>query len=458
MYRILRITALIFLAIALTFGFSYCWRSFPIISGYGAKNVCSNVFIAGRSPEDVIKNEMEGFPLSLGTYKVNLQDSSVTGSVFGFAKRVAIFRTGMGATLLNGVSKEDFYKEARKTVTAPTALDSVAWPYGSKIKDTVIAGIDKKLIDVALDSAFSEPGEKKNRRTRAVIIVYNGQIIAEKYADGYNANSKLIGWSMTKSITNALLGILVKDGKLDVNAPAPIAEWKNDDRKNITLKNLMQMSSGLKWEENYTKSCDATNMLYKEKDMGVYALQAPLEKQPNTFFYYSSGTTNILSHVIREKVPANEYQDFPYKKLLYKIGMNSAVVEPDAGGTFVGSSYSFATARDWAKFGLLYLNDGVWNGERILPEGWVKYSTTPATTHPRGMYGAQWWLNAGAPGNPANREYPNVPTDCYWADGYEGQYVWVIPSKKLVVVRLALEHGNKMNEDKFLHDIVAAVP
>lgn len=457
MKRILKLILLIIVAVLLTLVINYCWRAFPIISGYGAKNMCSNIFISGRSADDIKTNELADFPLSLGSYEVNMQDSSVTGSVFGLAKRTAIYRSGLGATLLNGISKEDFYKQPRPhNVDIASPADSV-WPAGSLMNDTTFTGIDKRAIEIALDSAFSEPGKEKNRRTRAVVIVYNGKIIAERYANGYNKNTKLIGWSMSKSITNALIGILVKDGKLNLDAPAPVAEWQNDERKKITLKNLMQMSSGLRWEENYKKPSDATNMLYKEKDMGAFAMRAPAEYTPNTVFNYSSGTSNILAHIIRQSIPAAEYLNFPAARLFSKTGMRSAVLEADAGGTFVGSSYSFATARDWAKFGQLFLNDGVWNGERIFPEGWTKFSTTPATTHPKGMYGAQWWLNAGAPGNSANRAYPDVPTDCFWADGYEGQYVWVIPSKKLVVVRLALEHGNLLDCNKFLSDIVKAV-
>ncbi len=457
MKRTLKLTLLIIGAVLLTIITVFCWRAFPIVSGYGAKNMCSGIFLSGRSAEDIKANELADFPLSLGSYTVNVLDSSVTGSVLGLAKRTAIYRSGLGATLLNDISKEDFYKQPRPhRILHSSSADSI-WFAGNIPGDTIFADIDKKAIEAALDSAFAEPGKEKNRRTRAVVVVYNGRIVAERYATGYNKNTRLPGWSMSKSITNALTGILVKDGKLNVNAPAPIAEWQNDERKKITIKNLMQMSGGLRWEENYNKPSDATNMLYKEKDMGAFAIQIPAEHAPNTVFYYSSGSSNILSHIIRQCIPVEEYVDFPANRLFKKTGMNSAVLEPDAGGTFVGSSYSFATARDWAKFGQLYLNDGIWNGERILPEGWVQFTTTPATTHPEGMYGALWWLNAGAPGNPAKRAYPGVPTDCFWADGYEGQNIWVIPSKKLVIVRLALEHGNLLDCNKFLRDIVRAV-
>jgi CubicO group peptidase (beta-lactamase class C family) len=199
-------------------------------------------------------------------------------------------------------------------------------------------------------------------------------------------------------------------------------------------------------------------MLFRKRDAGIFASHAPLVKQPDTDFYYSSGTTNILSWIIRKSIGDSAYHSFPYNNLFYKTGMNSMVLEPDAGGTFVGSSFAYATARDWARFGLLYLNDGMWDSERILPEGWVEYTSTPAKSAEMGEYGAQFWLNAGAPEHPEKRMFPDVPADLFWADGYEGQNVFILPSKNLVVVKLSLSSGNYLDDNKFLADIISALP
>jgi CubicO group peptidase (beta-lactamase class C family) len=267
-----------------------------------------------------------------------------------------------------------------------------------------------------------------------------------------------MGWSMTKSITNAITGILTQDGRMKVFDPAPVPEWQNDDRKKITLHNLLQASSGLKWEEFYSGPSPATKMLFKKKDMGVFAAECPQEFEPNTVFEYSSGTTNLISRLIRNAIGDDDYYKFYYRELFEKIGMRSIVIEPDAGGTYVGSSYAWATARDWARFGLLYLNDGVFNGKRILPEGWVAYTTTHATTAKRGEYGAQWWLNAGEINNYSNRTYPDVPADSFQAEGYEGQFVFVVPSKRLVVVRLGLSQVNELDMNQFVSKVIQALP
>jgi CubicO group peptidase (beta-lactamase class C family) len=450
--------SLLFLLLIVAYGIYYAWRAFPIISGYGAKNICSCVMLAGRDPDNVIKNELGGFPLRLGSFEVNYQDSSATGSVFGLAKRKAIYRKGLGCTLVVEMAEDEFKMQKVNLPASPRVdQDTVAWPMGNLVSDSLKTSIDIAQINKTLDDAFSEPGPDKLRRTRAVIVVHDGRIVAERYAEGFNKHSKLIGWSMTKSITNALVGILVKQGKLKIDEATQVKAWANDDRKIITLNDLMHASSGLEWEENYGGPSGATNMLFKKKDMGIYAAEAPLAHKPGEVFYYSSGTTNIISRIIRETIGDENYYRFPYEALFYKIGMLNTTLEPDAGGTFVGSSYSFAPARDWARFGLLYLNDGVWNGERILPEGWVKYTTTPAKGADRGQYGAQWWLNAGAPGNPALRYYPDAPTDLYWADGFEGQNVFIIPSQKLVVVKLSLSQGDYLDDNKFLAELAEAV-
>jgi CubicO group peptidase (beta-lactamase class C family) len=446
--------------ILISFGIYYAWIAFPIITGYGAKTLCSCTMLAGRQADDVIKNELGSGLLTLGTFHANYQDSSATATVFGLAKRKAIYRKGLGCTLVNGITESELRAQPWKTISSPNKRpDTLAWPTGDKMPDSVnLFGYDIDLLNQTIKNAFEESSPEKNKRTRAVVIVHNGNLIAEQYAEGFDRSTRLMGWSMTKSLTNALVGILVREGKLTINDAASVNVWKNDDRKNITLHHLMQANSGLDWQENYSGPSKATNMLFKERDTGLYAEQVPLKHSPGEVFYYSSGTTNIISHIIRETIGDEEYHRFPYDRIFNKVGMYSMVMEPDPGGTFVGSSFSYATARDWARFGLLYLNDGYWMGERILPEGWVEYTTTPAKGAQQGQYGAQFWLNAGEPGNPSNRTYPDAPEDMFYASGYESQHVWIVPSKNLVVVKLSLTTGQEMDDNAFLKNIIAALP
>ena len=433
------------------------WGSLPIISGFGAKGLCSCVFISGRTEEDVKKEELADKPLNFGTYTIDYNDSSVTGKVFGFAKQKAIYRKGLGCTLVNDYS-EAAIRSQHFDLALPPAINpsQTKWPDGDLLVDSLPPGIAPDKIKKAVELPFAEPDAEARIHTQAVLVVYKGQIVAEKYAAGYNKDTRLLGWSMGKSITSALIGILVKQGKLDISKPAPVDEWKdaNDPRHAITLENLLQQTSGLDFEENYSKPSGATNMLFKKGNMGAYAAKSSLKHKPGSAFYYSSGNSNILARIVRTTVGEKDYESFPFNELFYKIGMNDFIFEPDASGTFVGSSYPFGSARDYARFGLLYLNDGVWNGERILPEGWVKQTVTPAPANKEKEYGFQFWLNGMSRENPQQHIYPNVSADMYYADGYNGQRIYIIPSKQLVVVRLGL---HKFDENKFLEAVAGSV-
>jgi hypothetical protein len=287
--------------------------------------------------------------------------------------------------------------------------------------------------------------------------LYDGQIVGEEYADGTSARTRLQGWSMTKSVMSALIGILVKEGKIKIDSNAAVPEWSDEDdpRHEITVKNLLQQSSGLDFLENYAKASDATIMLYERADMGRFTARHKLKDKPGSVFYYSSGNTNILSRLVRQTLGDSSYYAFPNLQLFSRVGMKSAVMEPDASGSFVGSSYMYATARDWARFGLLYYNDGRWLGQEILPPGWVQMSRIPASSCLKGEYGFQFWLNAGDVNG--DRKFPQAPPDLFYADGFESQFVFIIPSKKLVIVRLGLTQHNNFDAGEFLKGIISAV-
>ncbi len=435
----------------------YLWLVFPIITGLGAKQLCSGVFVAGRDPEDIIRNELKFFPISLGTYRVDYTDSSATGSLFGMAKKKAIYRPGLGSTLLNGYSEELIRSRSKLELSPPFDTEEIAWPMGDKVElfdDTLF---DRKILDPAVDEAFVEP-RSHNLNTRALLVVYDGKLVAEKYADGFNRQTRMLGWSMTKSVTSALLGIVADRYKLDINGRAPIPEWSDpsDKRYAITLRHLLQQTSGLSFSEVYTRSSEVTKMLFKRGDAAAFVASRPLSRRPGTVFNYSSGNTNLIARIIRQTIPDGEYYDFAAKNLFAPTGMFSAIHEPDASGTFVGSSYMYATARDWARFGLLYYNEGLFNGKRILPEGWVKQSVNPGLATSLNQYGYQFWLNSVPVNKNAQSKFPAAPPDMFFAEGFEGQRIFIIPSRKLVIVRLGLSRGKALNENVLLKNLLAA--
>jgi CubicO group peptidase (beta-lactamase class C family) len=295
-----------------------------------------------------------------------------------------------------------------------------------------------------------------------VVIVQDGRLVAERYAPGFSRHTPLMGWSMNKSVTSALVGILVAQGKLRVEDPAGLAEWagRNDPRGTITLDQLMRMSSGLEFDETYDSAfADATKMLFTSGDVGGYAAAKQLEAKPGSRWQYSSGTTNIVSLILRRAMGDDDiYHALPRRALFDRIGMRHAVMETDASGTFVGSSFGWASARDWARLGLLFLNDGMWEGGRILPEGWVDYCRRPTPGAPQGRYGAHWWCNAGTKEDSHDRPMPRLPADMYYASGFQHQYVNIIPSRRLVVVRLGLTNSDKaFNLEDFLAKVLECV-
>ena len=440
----------------------------PIGSGFVAKYICSSTFISNRDPAVSFVEEVRpaNFLTAYSSYTIDRQNKSVEAKFLGMFNLKAIYREECGCSLVIDTTEEEM--RARKLVPPgfvdqrPERRDDLLWPAGSAAADAgQIEGLDTATLEKALDAAFADPGPENLRKTRAVVVVHDGRLIAERYAPGFHKDMPLLGWSMAKSITNALVGILVKEGKLDIMQPAPVPEWgqTDDPRNNITIDQLLRMSSGLAFEEVYEPFADVVDMLFGSYDFAAYAAAKPLEAEPDTKWHYSSGTTNIVARIVRQAIEEEYeyYYQFFYDKLFDKIGMYSAIMEPDSSGTFVGSSFANATPRDWARFGLLYLQDGVWEGERILPAGWVTYTTTPTPGAPNGEYGAFFYLNAGNPENPGERRYPGSPREVYECSGFQEQKVIMIPSKKLVLVRFgATTHRPAWDNDQFIQNVLAA--
>jgi CubicO group peptidase (beta-lactamase class C family) len=428
MKKVLKFIGLVLLAAIIYFGFD-TYPKLDLISGFASKSVASGHFIDNRSLDLIQKGDNDINLVDLAKNEINDAEKYATASVYGLKKRKAIYREGLGATLID----DDFDVTKPYEVPKRTKINNnLAFPYGNNEPEKVVLdNIDYTKLNAAIDNAFDKKGGKK-KRTRSLLVIYKDKIIGEKYDTGFTKDSKILGWSMTKSITATYFGILQKQGKFDINKSAPIAEWQNDDRKNITTNDLLHMNSGLEWEEKYDKISDATQMLFQAKDMTKSQIEKPQKGKINNSWNYSSGTTNLLSGILRNQFKTHqEYIDFWYSSLIDKIGMHSMIVEQDMAGNFVGSSYGWATTRDWSKFGLLYLHKGNWNGEQIFDESWAKYVSTPTNTS-EGEYGAHFWLNAGG-------RYPDAPKDLYSCNGFQGQMVFIIPSHDMVIVRMGLK-------------------
>ena len=419
----------------------YNYPKLNIIAGYSAKYASSSIFVADRTLAFTDTTDLNFSPINLAVDKKNTHEKSTSATAVGLLTRTAFYRDGLGSVL--SLDKNDASKKYLKPKRL-TPDNTTPFPYGNaEPKDSIFTNIDYKTLNNSVDKLFDSINQ-----TRVALVIYKGHIIAERYANNFDKNSKILGWSMTKSITGTLFGILEHQGKIDVQAKAPIDEWKNDERKEITIHNLLQMNSGLEWNEDYNSISDATKMLFLERKMPQVQIEKSLIGKPNETWNYSSGTTNLLSGILREQFKTHqEYLDFWYTALVDKIGMNSMIIEADLDGNYVGSSYAWATPRDWAKLGQLYLQNGSWRGEQLFTKDWVDYATTPTPTS-NGTYGAQIWLNAG-------KYHPDAPKSMYSFNGYQGQNVFILPDQELVIVRMGLTKNANLNT--FLKNILTAI-
>lgn len=419
----------------------YVRPGLEVATGYAAKLTCSLSLNSGLPPETITAEYLD-HELAPVSRRLTLTpaDCCAGASAFGLFRARAVYRRGLGCTLLAGRSEQEIAIRDWSAPQRPVLDASAPWPQGDAAPIEPMA----PAIASAIDAAFAEPDPQlpgRLRQTKAVLIVQDGRLVAERYADGYGPATPMLSWSMAKSVLAAVTGIAVADGRLSLHAPAPVAEWAEaeDPRRAITLDQLLRMSSGLRFDETYGAVNDVSRMLFTEPDTGAYAARSPLVAAPDSVWSYSSGTSNIIARMLRESFgDFGAFARFANERLFDAAAMTSAFFEPDASGSPIGSSFVFMTARDWARFGELHRSDGVWQGRRVLPDGWVRYVTTPTSAAPLGQYGAHWWLNAGDKTDQAKRPWPGLPPDAFAARGHSGQWVLVIPSQKLVIVRLGL--------------------
>lgn len=425
-------------------------RALHVAAGMTAQTLCSAVFVSGRDPDVIFRDTVKPMASVAGPlllYDVDRKARRVQASVLGLFGTTAVFQDGRGCR----IAYPDNLPVASLAPPVLRVLETPAF-------ETANAGVR-----AALDRAFAEAPGETPRQMRAIVIVKDGRIAGERYASGYDPNTPLPSYSVAKSVTNALLGILVKQGKLKVESPAPVAAWRvpGDPRGAITIDHLLRMASGLGLAETGSGFDPVSRMLYLERDMAGYAQAGSLYVSPGTQWDYTSANTLVLSRIIGDAIGGGEdgYRAFAQAQLFDRIGMANVTLAFDGAGTQVGSTEMYATARDWARFGQLFLNDGVApDGTRVLPEGWVTYSKRSTQGS---SYGAGFWTNDGGGDFATARIKGGMPADSFFASGNRGQRIYIMPSEHLVVVRLGMTHCppdfDIVGDLHLLRDVIAAL-
>jgi CubicO group peptidase (beta-lactamase class C family) len=434
-----------------------------VVTGFVANIMCSEAFVSGLDPDKTFAETTAAMPGAAFVswtldYKLDRSGRDVTVTLGGFGKSHAVYRDGLGCTLDHG--------EKMIGVGTPPDGDGAQALLPDIAGPSIVAPHSPQLA-AALDRAFAEPSHPPFKRTRAIVVVKDEHIVAERYADGFGIATPLLGFSATKSVISALAGVLVRERKLALDQPAPVAAWKNPDdpRHAITLDHLLRHTAGLALGSSLQASLAAAlepvnRMKFMESDMAAFAEKAELETQPGSAWNYHDGNYLILSRLIENVVggtPA-DFMRFAQSELFGPLGMRHVTIEFDGAGTPEGSSQMLASARDWARFGQLYLNDGIAGGRRILPEGWVYYSAS-ATPDAFVGYGAGFWTNRDDSFGARYRIEHGWPRDAFFAKGSIGQYVIVIPSEHLVIVRFGRTVNWPLDADgvsDLVRDVVAA--
>lgn len=438
-------------------------RASDVAAGYVSHGLCSAAFVSRIEPEQYYREAIApvlgpaGF---LAGHQVDRGGGQASASFAGLAQARAVDRGPLGCLVLHGEPPAAVAVPAH--TPAPALLPEIAGPE--------IVQPAQPALKEALDRAFMENAAPPYRNTKAVVVVRDGRVIAERYAPGYGTDTQVMGWSATKSVTNALIGILVQQGRLSVGGPAPIAAWatSGDPRHAISIDNLLRMNSGLDIGNSLTARAStafdpAAYMVFGTRDMAAFAEKAPLRAAPGTEWNYTDGNTLLLSKIIRDQAggDAASVLAFARRALFDKLGMRHVTLEFDAMGTPIGASHMLASARDWARFGLLYLNDGNVGGERLLPVGWVDYSARATPGSETYGYAAGFWTNRGDGDGQRYRIARGIPADAFLARGASGQYIIVVPSQRLVVARFGSAFTPRDDMDvvaRLVADVIAAMP
>ena len=436
------------------------------VAATAAHHLCSGLFVVGRDlsrpVEDVLANDIARFPQFRWSedyeFRIDFDERSATVRAPGvLPAQKARYHGDQGCTILPAGVDELFFEPVEVVSTLPDPATQ-PWPLG----DAAALGTFPEIDGQKLASAFDRAMSREEHNTRALVVAYRGKIVGERYAEGFGPDTPQIGWSMGKSITAALIGVLAGEGELDLNEPAPIDEWRGagDPRGAIRLRDLLNMSSGLEFQnyddgdriDAWSASNEHSRIYFDAVNVFELAVNQPLEIAPGTRFRYRNSDPLALGRILRDKVEARgeRYLQFPQKALFDRIGARSFVLETDAWGNFIMTGYDYGGARDWARFGLLHLWDGEFGGDRVLAEGWVEFVSTPAPGDPSRGYGGLFWLNLGG-------SMDRVPADAFWASGYMGQRVVIIPSADMVVVRLGPSPGDVREYlNRFIGDVLEA--
>ena len=429
-------------------------RALQVATANVAQTLCADVFVSGLAPDRVFAENIapeKGMHMLLRhlRYVVDSTQRRVVAQWHGRFTSEATYYPGYGCALPNMTPDAATLQAAREVAPVTT---TPAEP---------IVSSDPAIVD-ALAHAFAEPASGPRRHVHAIVVLHDGKIIAERYAAGFHPDTPQLGYSMSKSVVNALLGILVRQGRLDMYAPAPVTAWKavSDPRHTITLDQLSRMTSGLDLTEDDSGFDPVSSMLFLQEDMATYAAHAELRAPPGTQWDYTSGNTLILGSVLRDAVGggAPGLIRFAHRELFDPLGMHHVLMEFDGAQTLVGSTRIYASARDWARFGQLYLDDGMLDGRRILPQGWSAYVSKQTLGS---IYGSGFWTNAGIEAD-GSRIIAGMPGEAYFASGMNGQRIVIVPSRRLVIVRL----GSTLDPPNFdmrglvrlVNEVSAAVP
>jgi CubicO group peptidase (beta-lactamase class C family) len=427
-----RLATILLLAIALCLGLLWLGagvapRQIPsaiaLATGLGAKLACSGHYLSGFD-DARIANDLASYSALTRLLEINSSEPRVVAaSMPGSPAAVARYRPGLGCALeYPGQTALD-----AATVSAATVDAAKHWPAGAQTTPA-----DPRI--AALLSRVLEEDNAEGLDTRALLVVQDGRILGEAYAPGISKNTPLLGWSMGKSVTAILVGRLQALGLLAIAEQNLFPGWAADARAGISVENLLQMTSGLGFSEDYVPGSDATRMLFMSPSASDEALESPLVHTPGSFFAYSSGTTNLLARLVYERLGANvqSQMDFIAREINEPLALEATTLELDASGVVVGSSFVYASARDWARFGLLLLDGGQINGQRLLEADWVKRATQANQSDNDPRYGYQLWLNGGG----RELRWPSLPADAYAMQGNRSQFVMLLPSLRAIVVRL----------------------